>query len=308
MTRNRNLSAALLAVSASAVVSLTDNFVGAVQETAGLWQFQLVKALISLPLLIGAAFWAGVPLQSSHWGRLLLRSLAMAIGLLIYFATLGFLPVAQAGAGLYSAPIWIMLISVLFLGKRIGRRRIAAMALGFIGVLALLQPDLSGLTGLSALPLLAGVFYGLGALLTNYFCQDDHPLVLAIGVFAAIGTIAVGLLLFFTLNPVNADVVAFHSQGWVPLSSRFFWLTLGQAVGAATAIAILANAYRFGEPDFVSVCEYSFLVFAAIWARILWDIPTNFLAQIGIAIIILSGVSMYVLDRQAEVSASTETP
>ena len=107
-------------------------------------------------------------------------------------------------------------------------------------------------------------------------------------------------MIYFTVNPVAEAAQAFYSQGWAPMSNRFLWLTFGQAIGAAIAIAVLANAYRFGEPDFVSVCEYSFLVFAAIWALILWDIPTNLIAQIGILTIILSGIGMYILDRQAE--------
>ena len=299
MFHNHTLFAAILAVLASIIVSLTDNFVGAVKETAGLWQFQLLKAAISVPLLAVAAKWAGVRLRPYNVGRVLLRSLAVALGLLIYFAALGVLPVAQAGAGLYSAPIWIMLFSVLFLGKAVGWRRIVAMLVGFAGVLALLQPDLSDLAITSALPLLAGAFYGAGGLATGQLCADEHPIVLAIGVFATIGVIAAVLLVWFTLYPVSGAALAFHTRGWEPVTARFLWLTLGQALGAASAIAILANAYRFGEADFVSVCEYSFLVFAALWAFVLWGLPTNALAQIGMGTIILSGFCMYLLDRRA---------
>lgn len=299
MTPNRPLFAAFLALLASAVLSLTDNFVGAIQQTAGLWQFQVFKALFALPLLLAAAVWSGTSLRPAHFSSWVLRSLLIAVGLLIYFAALGFLPVAQAGAGLYSAPIWIMLFSVLFLGKKIGWRRALAMFVGFCGVLGLLQPDFTNLTLLSAIPLLAGAFYGVGGLATKHLCSDESPVVLAVGVFLAIVLLAGVFLVYFTLFPVGADVVAFHSRGWEPLSSRFLWLTLGQALGAGFSLAILANAYRFAEPDFTSVCEYSFLVFAAIWSFILWDISTNLVAQISILLIIFSGASMYVLDRQA---------
>ncbi|MDO6728215.1 DMT family transporter [Cognatishimia sp. 1_MG-2023] len=304
MPLNRPLFACILALFASAILSFTDNFVHAVQQTAGLWQFQLVKASIALPILLAAAYWKNISCRPVHVGRWAIRSVTIAVSFLIYFATLGFLPVAQAGAGLYSAPIWIMLFSVIFLGKHIGIRRILAMIIGFSGVLALLQPDINNLTLLSAIPLLAGAFYGLGGIATKLLCQDENPVVLAIGVFTAIAVIAAGLLLYFTLFPSPAESVAFHSRGWEDLSARFLWLTLGQAIGAALAIALLANAYRFGEPDFVSVCEYSFLIFAAIWALVLWSIPTNLMAQFGILTIILSGVWMYFLDRQPEPSRS----
>ncbi|AHD08867.1 DMT family transporter [Phaeobacter gallaeciensis] len=300
MTANRPLFAAMLALMASAILSLADNFVGAVKETAGLWQFQLVKAMIALSFLYSAAVFVGLSCRPQNWGWLILRSVLIAVGLLTYFAALGVLPVAQAGAGLYSAPIWIMLFSVLFLGKRIGKRRVVAMIAGFVGVLMLLQPDLSNLTVFSALPLVAGAFYGTGGLATKQLCGDENPVVLALGVFATIAAISIVMLGYLALLPSALPDPGFHARGWEPLSQRFLWLTFTQAIGAAFSIAVLANAYRFAEPDFVAVCEYSFLIFAAVWALALWGLPTNLAAQGGIAIIILSGAALFLLDRPAK--------
>lgn len=307
MTYNRPLFAASLAFLASAILSLTDNFVVAVQHTAGLWQFQLIKALMALPLLFGVAQMIGIPCRPIHIGRWASRSLAIAIGLLIYFTALGIMPVAQAGAGLYSAPIWIMLFSTIFLGKRIGWRRALAMFIGFCGALGILQPDLDNLTLLSALPLMAGAFYGAGGIATKLLCANENPIVLALGVFAVIGLISIILLIYFTLFPVAPEFSSFHSRGWEAVSSQLLWLTFWQAIGASFAIAVLANAYRFGEPDFVSVCEYSFLVFAAIWSLILWNISTNLLAQFGVLTVILSGTYLYFLDRNSgQIPASSQ--
>lgn len=83
------------------------------------------------------------------------------------------------------------------------------------------------------------------------------------------------------------------------MRSRFLWLTFGQAIGAALAVSVIAQAYRVGEPAFVSVCEYAFLVFAALWGFILWGQTTDLWSLIGIIIIILSGVIMFMLDRLA---------
>ncbi len=44
--------------------------------------------------------------------------MAVSLGLLIYFASLGALPVAQAGAGLFSAPLWVALLAVVFFRQR----------------------------------------------------------------------------------------------------------------------------------------------------------------------------------------------
>ncbi len=299
MTANTNFIGALAAMLASAILSFSDNFVAAVAQEAGLWQFQVVRTLFAVPMLVLVGMAFGASFRPKNMGNLVLRSVVVSAGLLLYFAVLGILPVAQAGAGLFSAPIWVMLLSIAFLGKRVGKRRVIAMIAGFIGVLMLLQPDLGALTILSALPLLAGAFYGGGALITKHLCAGENALALAIGVFVTMGLASTGLLIYFSVNPIDPASAQFFTRGWEPLTANFFWLTLGQAIGAAAAVAMIAQAYRIGEPDFVSVCEYSFLIFAAIWAFFLWGLPTNALAQAGIAIIILSGLVMFFLDRNA---------
>ena len=51
MKYNQNLSAAALALGASAILSFIDNFVAEISDEAGLWQFQLTRTLMALPLL-----------------------------------------------------------------------------------------------------------------------------------------------------------------------------------------------------------------------------------------------------------------
>lgn len=296
---NSTLAAAALALLSTAILSFTDNFVAPISEMAGLWQFQVMRTLFALPMLLVVALVFGVTIRPGNLPALMGRSIAVAAGLLVYFATLGLLPVSQAGAGLFSAPIWVMLFSVTLLGKRIGRRRVMAMGAGFLGVLLLLQPDVTNLTALSVLPLLAGALYGAGALLTRHFCQRESAPALAFGVFATMGVSSLVLLLYFTFFPVPAENQQFFTRGWEPMNPRFLWLTFCQAVGATAAVSLIAVAYRAGETDFVAVCEYSFLVFAAIWTFVLWGQSTDLVAQLGIGVILISGTIMFVLDRNA---------
>ena len=172
MRANQQIQAAGLALAASAILSFIDNFVASVSEEAGLWQFQAFRTLFAVPLLLLAARLTA----KSHWPvnlkRLIGRSLAVSLGLLIYFAALGALPVAQAGAGLFSAPMWVALLSVFLFRHRFRRLGGFAIVLGFCGALMLLQPDLSDLSALSLMPLAAGFFYGLGMLLTRHWCSE----------------------------------------------------------------------------------------------------------------------------------------
>ena len=57
------------------------------------------------------------------------------------FGAVAVLPIAQVGAGLFTAPIFVLIFSALFFGLPIGKWRIIAVGLGFAGVLLLLRPD-----------------------------------------------------------------------------------------------------------------------------------------------------------------------
>lgn len=286
-TSSPNARAALLALFASAILSFIDNFVYSVSLEAGIWQFQIVRALFAVPLLLIIAKVTSHNLRPVNMRKLALRSLVVSTGLIIYFASLGILPVAQAGAGLYSAPIWVLLFSSLLFSVRITMFQLFAIIIGFAGVLMLLQPNLQDLSKLSFLPLAAGLFYGLGMLLTPHLCSNESPLTLTIGVITTIGLMSLVFLFYFSIFPTENP--SFLTRGWVPPTSRFLWLTMFQAFGAVIAVSCISQAYRIGTPSYVAVVEYSFLIFASLWAFLLWGTPTNTLSIIGIAIILITG-------------------
>jgi len=286
MTANTNLQAAALALAASAILSLIDNLVASVAEEAGLWQFQIFRTLFALLLLVLLGRALRVSVRPMHWGRLALRSAAVSEGLLLYFGSLGTMPVAQAGAGLFSAPIWVLLLSAAFFGVRIGGLHVLAVLCGFGGALLVLQPDPAALSVMTFLPLAAGALYGFGMLLTREICADESPVALAIGIFVVIGLFSHGMIGVTALAPGET----FLTRPWAPATPRFLWLTLFQAAGAVIAVTLIAQAYRIGRPAQVAVFEYSFLVFAAFWGLALWGIRTDAVSWIGVATIILWGL------------------
>jgi drug/metabolite transporter (DMT)-like permease len=117
---------------------------------------------------------------------------------------------------------------------------------------------------------------------------------LMLGLFGAVG------LLVFTLFPVSpglAEAAPFFTKGWVAPTDRFaFWLVV-QAMGSLGAVALLTRGYQLAEVSFVTVFEYSFLVFAALWGWMLWGTVLDLRGALGIGAIILSGVIIALRSR-----------
>lgn len=292
MTRSSSRTSALLAIAGSAILSLIDNYVTMTSQESGLWQFLVFRTAIALPMVFAYAWLFGVDLAPKDVRPILLRSVAVSGGLILYFSALGFLPVAQAGAGLYSAPIWVLLLSWALFGVRIRPLQVLAMALGFAGVLMVLQPNPELLSMATLFPIAAGGFYGLGMLLTRHWCAEESAITLAAGVFVVLGLVSAAMLAILTMWPGLMGVSGFVFRGWTAPTSTFLWLTLGQALGAVIAVSLIAQAYKIGDPASVSVYEYSFLAFAAVWTFLLWGKKIDLLGALGIATILLSGIAM----------------
>lgn len=289
MKYNQNISAAVLAIGASAILSFIDNFVAEISDEAGLWQFQLTRTLMALPLLYFGARVLKVrilPTNIKLWG---IRSIIVSAGLLMYFATLGFLPVTQAAAGLFSAPIWVLVFSATLFSQRLGTWQILATLGGFAGVLMVLKIDPRSITVLTSLPLTAGAFYGLGMMITRHWCASESPAALAFGIFLTMGVFSILPLTYFTFWPLIGEASLFIMRGYQPVSQTFYWLTLLQAVGAVIAVSLISQAYRIGDPTYVAVFEYSFLIFAAFWTFLLWNRGIEINSAIGIALILVCG-------------------
>lgn len=289
---SRTLTAAMLVLASMALFGLIDNFMRLAAETGGLWQFHFLRAVAALAILVPLAFVLGTSLLPRAPGRVLLRSGLNSFSMVIYFGCLGFMPIAQVVAGLFTAPIFVVLFSVLFFGEGIGARRLVAVGLGFLGILLALRPETGDLSLLSALPVLAGAFYGLGNLVTRRWLGAEATVTLLAWFFAMMllwGAIGCVVIALWPL-PVAPGVDGWATRGWVATEGVFLAMILVQAVGSIIGVGLSIRAYQLADATMVAVFENTLLVFATLWAIILWGEVPDTLTVAGLGLITLAGV------------------
>jgi len=289
---NRPVLAAMLVLGAMALFGLIDNFMRLAAETGGLWQFQFLRGALAVAVLVPLAWVMGVRLRPQNARLVLLRSALNATAMVIYFGCLGLMPIAQAVAGLFTAPIFVVIFSVLFFGDRIGPRRIFAVILGFVGIILALRPDAGELSLLSVLPVIAGAFYGLGNLITRRLCAQEGTFTLLAGFFGLITLAgALGcLVLWIYPMPVAPGADGFLTRGWVPPVGVFGIMIVVQALGSLLGVGLSIRAYQMADATMVAVFENTLLVFATIWAVILWGEVPDALGLLGLALITVAGI------------------
>lgn len=288
----RPLTAAACVIAAMAVLGLTDNLVMLLADRTGLWQFHLVRAVFALPVILAVAAVYRLRLQPVNPRAVALRSLLVAGSMFCYFGALAFVPVAQAAAGLFTAPVWVVLISFAGIGPRVAPWNILAALAGFGGALLVLRPDLSVLSPALALPLAAGVLYALGAIATRRHCAGEGTLTLLTGFFLSILSLgALGCLVLAIWQPPVPDGAAgFLLRGWRPLDPGLLGLIAVQALGAVIGVGLITRGYLLAEAAFVSVFEYTLLIFGGLWGWVLWEQGIDATGALGIVLIIVSGI------------------
>ncbi len=286
-------------VAAMLLIAIIDNYVVVIAEEFGLWQFQFTRSLMAIPVVLLAAWIAKERLRPQNLGRVIVRSIVVSIGLMIYFGTLAFLPIAQAIAGFFTAPIFVLIFGVIFLGQRIGPIRIFAAGLGFAGAIIALEPFESGLSVIAILPIIAAAFYATSSLLTRHWVKEEGTLLLTLAYIIAMGVLSgaglIGLEIWQPIAPDGPD--GFVLRGWAEGSLKTWGLVLMQAVGSVVAVGLIISAYQRADPGYVSIFEYSVLVFAPLWAWLVFGETLQISTIVGMAMIGAAGVLISLRSR-----------
>lgn len=286
----------LMILLAMAIIGLVDNYVRVIAEEVGVWQFHFMRTVIMCSLIVLAAARFGWRLRPHSWRAVIVRSFFNSTGLILYFGALGLLPISQVAAGMFASPIFVLLISVVFLKTRVGVWRILAVVLGFIGVLLIIKPNAGELELLTVVPLLAGILYAIGNIATRQWCSEETTGALMMGAFLALGLWGLLGMAVFAVFPA-AETGTFFTTGWVAPSGRFWFWLMVQALGSLAAVVFLTRGYQTAEVTFAAAAEYSFLIFAGFWAFLIWAQVPDTQSFLGIIAIIISGVVIALRSR-----------
>jgi len=301
-TKDRTLMAAGLISVYAFVIGFTDNYVRVIAEEAGLWQFHFTRSCMTAVLLgLGVAIW-GFRVKPRSWRAVVARSAIHGSAMVIYFGALAFLDVALVAAGLFTAPIWVLLISRFAYGHAIGPVQVMAVALGFVGVILVLGPEALGGASMAALlPILAGALYALGNIATREWCGAESAQTLLAGFFGALGIIGAVGMVALTLFPLEVPVGpdGFLQRGPVWASGEFYFWTFVQAAGSLIGVGFMIRAYQITDASRASVLEYVILPASAFWTWVIWGKGLDPLAVFGMVLIVAAG-TLIALRAKAE--------
>jgi len=284
------LKSGILLASGISMLGVSDSLVPLISNDTGLGQFHFLRSIIAVIGVILIARKTGLGLWPKRWWLVLARSAAIIMAMMLFFSVLSFLPSAVAGAGLFTSPIFVLILLAIFYRILPGKRRIVAVALGSAGVWLVLRPDMEDFDLLHLLPVIAGAFYAGSILITNRYCADESPMCLSLFYFTGLGFAGLAVASWFSLSPLEiTDNTRFMMAGFSAISiSNLFWIMV-MAVLTIISVWMLTVAYQSADASYLVVFEYSYLISAGITGWLIWGNLLSLSDIAGMVLIIGAG-------------------
>lgn len=213
----------------------------------------------------------------------LLRSGTGVIAMYATFYAIALAPLADVVAISYATPLFATVTAALFLGETIRARRIAAVAIGLVGVMVVLRPGLETLGPGQGWALLAAVMVAGSLTAIKLLSRTDSPETIVAFTFTLILPVNFVIALFVWRWPDWGDLVLLAAIGGL---ANLGQITLTRAFTAADVTAVLPF-------DFVR------LVLAAGFGVAMFGEPLEWETVAGALIILLS--SVYLAHREARI-------
>ncbi len=209
------------------------------------------------------------------------RGLLLAAEICVMVVAFTILGLVESHAVFTCYPLLVAALSGPVLGERVGWKRWAAIGVGFIGVLIILQPGMSVFDPAAAIPLLAAAMFAVYGLLTRYVAKADTTATSFFwtGVMGSVAMTLAGIWFWEPMIPTD-------------------WIYMGcLCITGVTGHWLLIKCYEVAEASAVQPFAYLQLVFAAIIGITVFGETVRTNVAIGAALIVAAGLFTFWRER-----------
>jgi drug/metabolite transporter (DMT)-like permease len=273
---NSTIKAALWML--GAIFSFTTMAIAGRELSAGFDTFEIMlyRSAIALVIVLVVIYATGTfrNIGIDAWRTHLLRNVFHFTGQNLWFYAVTVIPLAQVFALEFTSPLWVILLSVFFLGERLTVIRVIAALMGFIGILVVARPDLGNINPGVVAAASCAIFFALTYVFTKRLTRTQS--------IAAIMLYLCGLQLIFGIISAGYDGdIALPSTADMPL----FGLV---ACCGLLAHFCITKALTIAPATVVAPLEFARLPIVAIAAMVIYNEIIDVWVFVG-AVIIFAG-------------------
>lgn len=220
--------------------------------------------------------------ETSNLGAVSVRALALLGSTLLNFAAVRYLPLTMTAAIMFSAPLWICLLSIPVLGETVGPRRWIAMAVGFCGILIVARPWTGHLHPAVFLSLGAALCGALYSILTRRLAGRDST----------------NTQQFYAGLVATLGVAPFALGDWTWPTGSASWLAFA-AIGAFGwgGHQLATIAHRFAPASTLAPFNYAQIVYMTASSWLIFAQPPDRWVIVGAGVVAASGLYIWLREQ-----------
>jgi len=203
-----------------------------------------------------------------------------------FFWALARMELADATAIFFTVPLFISVLSVVFLGETVGLRRWLAVAVGFAGALLVIKPGTGIFQPAALMVLLTSLCYAALMITNRALRTTETPAAMAFYVTAG-AIVVTGLALPWT---------------WTPPSPFDLLQLAGVGIFGGIGQILLVLAFRRAPASVIAPFDYSSLIWAVLYGYLLWDELPDAWTLVGAAVV--AGGGLYIMRRERAAAPS----
>ncbi len=212
------------------------------------------------------------PLRTKRFGMLLARGALNSVAMLAFFSGIAVIPLAEATALTFTAPIFATLMAIIIFNEYIGIWRWAAILFGLAGIFVVLRPGFHELGYGQVLLLASAITWGGCMIIIKSLGQTESAATITTYMSLIMAPLTLGPAVFFWISPSFNQILLLILLG-----------TLG-GIGQLA----LTEALRLGETHVVTPFDFSRLIFISVFAYFFFSEIPDIYVWIGGTMIIFS--------------------
>jgi len=230
---------------------------------------------ISLLLLMPWVLYLGLGnMRTEHLGLHVVRGVSGMLSQYFMFVALNYIPLVDAVLLVNAAPLFIPLVSWIWLRQRIEGKLWLSLVIGFIGIILVLQPGKDVFSWATPLAILAGIFSSIALVSVGRLNTTEPSL----------------RILFYYFLISSILTVPLVVTRWSPPGPRAWVYLIGIGLTMAIAQFLLILAYEQASPSRVSPFNYSVVMFSGLIGWVVWDEVPNTLSLLGTVLVCSGGI------------------
>jgi len=208
----------------------------------------------------------------NNWKMHIARAVLGISAMSLFFISLRYVHLVEMQTVSFSSVFFISILSVIFLGEKIGYRRIIAIVFGFMGVVIILQPNQNIFSNYSFLPLIASLFLSFAVITLKKILKTNNN-ILSVWIFTMMCT-------FISL--------CFYNDNWIWPNKLDLLFMVSSGILGFIAQICLTKSFQLADASLLAPLDFSSVIWSFFLGYLFFNeiVTTNIL--IGGSIVLIS--------------------